>query len=167
MAAPATTLRTIARPRLRLIDGWSAGLLGLVLGLSALILSILGIVLWLSFRDGGPGDPDASYTLANYTSIVGDAFTWRVLANTLRFSIVTLAVSFLFGLPAAWLVERTDIPGKVAIYTVMTLGLLLPGFASAMGWLFLLHPRAVISGETLRVEHPRPKAKRSWHALWR
>jgi iron(III) transport system permease protein len=141
MTAPAIALRATPRPRLRLIDGWSAGLLGLVLGLSALILALLAIVLWLSFREGEPGDPAAYYTVANYTGMLGDAFTWQVLGNTLQFSMVTLAVSFLFGLPAAWLVERTDIPGKPAIYTVMTIGLLLPGFASAMGWLFLLHPR--------------------------
>lgn len=141
MTAPATALRAPHRPRLCLIDGWSAGLLGLVLGLSALILTLLGIVLWLSFREGEPGDPDAFYTLANYSSMLRDALAWQALANTLGFSIVTLAVSFLFGLPSAWLVERTDISGKPAIYTVMTLGLLLPGFASAMGWLFLLHPR--------------------------
>ena len=141
MTAPAAALRPTPRPRLRPIDGWSAALLGLVLALSALILTLLAIVLWLSLREGEPGNPEAYYTLANYTSIVGDAFTWQVLANTLRFAAVTLAVSFLFGLPAAWLVERTDIPGKPAIYTVMTIGLLLPGFASAMGWLFLLHPR--------------------------
>jgi iron(III) transport system permease protein len=141
MTAPATGLRVSPRPRLRLIDGWSAGFLGIVLGLSALILVLLGIVLWLSFREGGPGDPEAYYTIANYTGMLGDAFTWQVLADTIGFSLATLAVSFLFGLPAAWLVERTDIAGKPAIYTVMTLGLLLPGFASAMGWLFLLHPR--------------------------
>src|SRR6185312_11064731 len=135
MTAPATRLRAPPRLRLRSIDGWSAGLLGIVLGLSALILVLLGIVLWLSFREGGPGDPEAYYTIANYTSMLGDAFTWQVLADTIGFSIATLAVSFLFGLPAAWLVERTDIAGKPAIYTVMTLGLLLPGFASAMGWL--------------------------------
>ncbi|HLI20849.1 MAG TPA: ABC transporter permease subunit, partial [Stellaceae bacterium] len=43
--------------------------------------------------------------------------------------------------PAAWLVERTDLKGKAAVLTVMTLGLLIPGFATAMGWLFLMHPR--------------------------
>jgi iron(III) transport system permease protein len=47
----------------------------------------------------------------------------------------------LFGLPAAWLFARTDLPGKVLLSSLMTVGLLIPGFASAMGWLFLLHPR--------------------------
>jgi iron(III) transport system permease protein len=116
-------------------------MLAIVLALSALILALLGIVVWLSFRSGGPGDVNPVYTLANYASVFGDAFTYRVLWNTVAFSAVTLAVAFLFGLPAAWLVERTDLAAKPAVYTVMTVGLLLPGFATAMGWLFLMHPR--------------------------
>ncbi|MGZ0247413.1 MAG: ABC transporter permease, partial [Alphaproteobacteria bacterium] len=55
--------------------------------------------------------------------------------------IVTLVVALFFGLPTAWLAERTDLPGKSLLYTLMTIGLLMPGFAAAMGWLFLLHPR--------------------------
>ena len=145
MAATTTTGGT--RPRARLVrfdgrfDGWSAAALAIVLALSLLILALLAVVLWLSLRTGGPGDPHAHYTLANYLEAYGDPFTWRVFANTIVFALVTLAVSFAFGLPAAWLAERTDIAGKPLIYTTMTLGLLLPGFASAMGWLFLLHPR--------------------------
>src|SRR5262249_54224005 len=81
------------------------------------------------------------YTLANYATVFGDSFTWHVLWNTALFSAATLVVSFLFGLPAAWLVERTDLKAKPAVYTLMTIGLLLPGFATAMGWLFLMHPR--------------------------
>ena len=58
-----------------------------------ILLTLLGVVLWLSFRDGDPGDPDAYYTLANYAGLLGDAFIWRVLGNTLGFSIAESVVS--------------------------------------------------------------------------
>jgi iron(III) transport system permease protein len=120
----------------------SAGpLLAVVLAACAVILALLACVLWLSLRSGDPGDPDAAYSLANYRAVLGEPFTWRVLANTLEFALVALAVAMLFGLPAAWWFARTDLPGKALLATLMTLGLLIPGFASAMGWLFLLHPR--------------------------
>src|SRR6202034_2215516 len=43
--------------------------------------------------------------------------------------------------PVAWLAERSDLPGKPLLFTLMAIGLLLPGFGSAMGWLVLMHPR--------------------------
>jgi iron(III) transport system permease protein len=119
----------------------AAGPLLAVLGASAVIVALLGCVLWLSLRSGDPGDPDAVYALVNYSEMLAEPFTWRVLANTVQFAVIALAVAMLFGLPAAWLFARTDLPGKAVLSTLMTVGLLIPGFASAMGWLFLLHPR--------------------------
>src|SRR5262249_29498755 len=72
---------------------------------------------------------------------LNDRFVPEVLLNTVVFSVVTLVVALGFGLPAAWLAARTDLPGKTAVYTLMTIGLLMPGFATAIGWLFLMHPR--------------------------
>ncbi len=108
---------------------------------SALIVAMLLVVVWLGFRVGDMGDPTAHLALDNYRAIFADRTTYSVLGDTVSFALVTLAVSLAFGLPLAWLVERTDIKGKTAIFTLMTVGLLLPGFASAMGWLFLLHAR--------------------------
>jgi iron(III) transport system permease protein len=102
---------------------------------------MLATVLWLGFRVGDVGDPAAHYALGNYRAMFGDPQTWTVLADTLKFALTTLMVSLAFGVPLAWVVERTDLAGKTAVFTAMTVGLLLPGFASAMGWLFLMHPR--------------------------
>jgi iron(III) transport system permease protein len=112
-----------------------------VLLASAVIVVMLLAVLWLGFRVGDVGDPAAHYGLGNYRAILADPNTYAVLRETLGFAVVTLAVSLAFGLPLAWLVERTDLKAKSAVFTLMTVGLLLPGFASAMGWLFLMHAR--------------------------
>lgn len=113
------------------------------------ISAMLGTVLWLSFVDGLPGDPHLSYSLEHYREILFDAFTYRVLVNTLIFSGISLVVSLIFGLPLAWLMERTDFPGKPLVYTLMTVGLLVPGFAVALGWVFMLHPRVGIINQLL------------------
>jgi iron(III) transport system permease protein len=116
-------------------------LLAVVLAICTVILALIACVLWLSLVSGDPGDPDAVISLANYREVLSEPFTWRVLANTLEFALIALAIAMLFGLPAAWLFARSDLPAKALLSTLMTLGLLIPGFASAMGWLFLLHPR--------------------------
>ncbi|OGA44125.1 MAG: hypothetical protein A3G25_15280 [Betaproteobacteria bacterium RIFCSPLOWO2_12_FULL_63_13] len=108
---------------------------------SAIILAHLAVILWLSWTDGSPGSPDLTYSWKNYIEVFKDRQTYDVLANTIGFSCVTLIVAFVFGIPGAWFVERTDFGGKTILFTLMTIGLIIPGFATAMGWLFLLHPR--------------------------
>ena len=102
---------------------------------------LLAIVLWLSFTEGAPGDPALVYTIGHYGEIFLDSFTYRVLGNTVLFSGVALTVALGCALPMAWLVERTDFPGKPIVFTLMTMALLIPGFAVALGWIFLLHPK--------------------------
>jgi iron(III) transport system permease protein len=133
-----------ARPSRRKAErpsGWAIGM-GVVAGLASLIVLVLiALVLWMSLIDGEPGDPDLAYTAANYIETFGDPFVWRVLANTFVFSGLTLVVAMAIGAPLAWIIERTDFPAKTLVFAAMTIGLLVPGFATAIGWEFLLHPR--------------------------
>jgi len=126
-----------------------AVMLLVVLGASVLIVALLAVVLWLSLTDGSPGDPRLIYTLRNFAEVFSDPRTFSVLLDTLGFSGVALVVALAFGIPAAWLAERTDFPAKTLLFTLMAVGLLIPGFAAAMGWLFLLHPRIGLLNQLL------------------
>ena len=108
---------------------------------SLTVFSLLVVIFWLSFVDGSPGDDDLTYTLSFYSEIFLDPFTYRVLLNTVLFSTITLAVALTLALPMAWIVERTDFPGKPIVFTLLTIALLIPSFSVALGWLFLLHPK--------------------------
>jgi iron(III) transport system permease protein len=149
MATLAADKPVLARKLRVRFDGASAGLVALTLIASAAILVLIGVVLWLSFTEGTPGDPALQYTLAHYRSLLLDPFTYRVLWNTLLFSLATLATSFALALPMAWLMERTDFPGKPIVFTLMTTALLIPSFAVALGWVFLLHPKIGIINQGL------------------
>jgi iron(III) transport system permease protein len=122
-------------------DALPAVMLLVVVGTSTLVLCLLGVVLWLSWTNGSPGDADLSYTAQNFVEVFSDPRTFTVLLDTIGFSLISLLVALAFGVPAAWLAERTDFPAKTLLFTLMAVGLLIPGFAVAMGWLFLLHPR--------------------------
>jgi iron(III) transport system permease protein len=115
-------------------------MLAVVIGVSFVIVAQLGLVMWLSVIQGTPGF-DPVYSLDYYEVVFLDSFTYSVLLNTLGFSFATLFVSLLFGIPIAWLAERTDLPAKTLIFSLMTLGLLMPSFTSSMGWMFLLNPK--------------------------
>jgi iron(III) transport system permease protein len=123
------------------IDIWPGAFLAAVIVASIVILALLAIVIGLSFRTGSLGGADAVWSFDNYPTIFLDSFTYRVLGNTIGFAVTTLLVALFFGVPIAWLVERSDLPAKPLLFTLMAVGLLLPGFGSAMGWLFLMHPR--------------------------
>lgn len=105
------------------------------------ILLLVAEMLSVSFQQGFIGTATATYTLHNYVAIFGDPFVYRVLIDTGIFSLSTTFFALAFGLPIAWLAERTTIPGKTVIYFLMTLGLLIPGIYTAMGWTFIAHPR--------------------------
>ncbi len=117
------------------------GMVACVAIVCCVILALLGVILWLSAMEGTPGAAANHYSARNYVEVFTDARLMGVLANTFGFAFVTLFVALAFGVPAAWIVERTDLGGKTFLYTMMTIGMLIPGFAGAMGWLFLMHPR--------------------------
>lgn len=83
----------------------------------------------------------AELSLANYRNVWLDPGTYSVIVNT--FIYVTGATVFGITTAAglAWLVERTDIPGKIWIYAGVPMTLAVPGMLQAMAYVLLLSPR--------------------------
>ena len=130
------------------VAGTSLGLLGrlsqktilvAVGGIPLLFVAALLAVIVLDAFRGKDG-----FSFENFITIYSDIYIYRVLGNTLIFSVVAVAVALVCAVPMAWLVERTSLPGRAAVFPIMTLGVLLPGFAVAMGWMALLHQRVGI-----------------------
>jgi iron(III) transport system permease protein len=105
------------------------------------IVVLVAVLVWISFQTGLVGTSQATYTLKNYEEILGDPFVLKVFWNTIIFTLSTTFTALVLGLPIAWLAERTTMPGKELVYTIMTLGLLIPGIYTAMGWTFIAHVR--------------------------
>ena len=134
-----TTPRPAASGAVRRRSWPKLNLLVLVAAVPAcLIIGLLAVVVWISFQ---PSIFAKGFTLEHYAAIYTDPLAYSAFMTTLQFAAITVCVAMLFGVPMAWLVERTDLPAKQIVLTAMTLALLTPGFATAMGWLFLLHPR--------------------------
>jgi len=125
-------------------------LVAVAISAGLVVAALLAIVLWLSFAEGLVGDKMVAYGLDHYRDIFLDDFTYRVLWNTILFTLTTLIVSFVLAFPIAWLIERTDFPGKSIVLSLMTMGLLIPGFAVALGWVFLLNPTIGLINHALR-----------------
>ena len=138
----------------KLANGWNLG--SALRGRSAvaivaalplvLALVLLMLIVESAFR---PASLTGPYTLDNLQALYGNPHAMEAMINTLVFSLVTVCVALFFAVPIAWLVERTDLPGRSAVFPMMTASILIPGFFSAMGWYFLLHPRIGIVNQWL------------------
>ena len=111
------------------------------LALTAIVVLLL-ITVDISFRT-----QEGFYTIENFSALYSEPFAYKSLLNTLYFAAVATLTALLFGVPMAWLAERTDLAGRGAIYPIMTVGILVPGFFTAMGWLFV--PSSNRHGESM------------------
>jgi iron(III) transport system permease protein len=61
---------------------------------------------------------------------------WNTLVYSLTGTFLSVAIAVLF----AWFTERTDLPWRNVIWTLILLPIAMPGMLFAMGWTFLLEP---------------------------
>ncbi len=110
----------------------------------ALVLGPLSMLLIAAFRgpqDLLPFEPGAQWTLANLAAIYLDANLYRsIIPDTFIFTAGSVTLTFVIAFALAWLVERTDLPLRDGIYTVVLFPLLVPGIVFSITWIFLLAP---------------------------
>ena len=82
-----------------------------------------------------------SLGLANYIKVWSDRGTYAVLSNTLWFALGSTTFGIVIAAGLAWLVERTNIPGKIWIYAGVPMTLAMPGMLQSMAWVLLASPR--------------------------
>jgi iron(III) transport system permease protein len=127
--------------KLRFASGGIILLLVPALVLALVVVGLLAFVIVLSLSKMDDGIIAGFAGITNFLELLSDPSAVKTAANTAIFAAITVAVSFAFGVPLAWLAERTALPARAAIWTVMLSTLIVPGFLTGMGWLFLAHPR--------------------------
>lgn len=127
----------------------SAGKLVLVLGTAAalyLLAAPLGMLLFSAFRgpaDFLPFEAGAQWSLDNFRAVYQDAVLYtQIIPDTLVFSIASVALTFILAFTLAWLVERTNLPGRNVWYTLILFPFLMPTVVLVIAWIFLLGPQA-------------------------
>jgi iron(III) transport system permease protein len=122
--------------------------LGVGLLLAYLVLLPLALVVLSSFRPGGfPLDP--GFTLRNYVTAYGDPGFPALLGATLMFALGSSLLALVLGLGLAWLVERSDLPGRDALRGLVLLPMATPPILLAIAWAMLLSPRNGVINQIL------------------
>lgn len=83
----------------------------------------------------------STLTLSNYAKVWLDPSTYDVFYNTVVYVLGATTFGISLAMVLAWLVERTNIPGKLWIYAGVPMTLAMPGMLQAMAWVLLLSPR--------------------------
>jgi iron(III) transport system permease protein len=127
---------------------WTARLV-LAVGAGAALYLIavpLAMLLFAAFRgpaDFLPFEPGAQWTLQHVRALFDDPVIYeRMLPDTFVFVVATVALVFCIGFALAWLVERTDLPGREILFSLILFPLLVPIPVLAIAWIFLMGPNA-------------------------
>src|SRR4030043_2240622 len=94
-----------------------------------------------------PGAVEGEFTLYHWirmmTGIFGRIYTFTPLTHSMTIAIGTVVLSFLIGGSLAWLVVRTDMPGRKLVNQLAGLPYIMPSWTLAQAWLVLFKNRTV------------------------
>lgn len=84
--------------------------------------------------------PDGALSLQYFVGVVTHKSTWVAIKNTLLISGLTALFSALLAVPLAWLLSRSDLPGKTKWRTLFCLPYAIPPYIGAIAWVALANP---------------------------
>jgi iron(III) transport system permease protein len=87
-----------------------------------------------TFNVTGPDRATATFSLVNASRIFADPQFYLAWKNTVLVSIAAAAIAVVFGLIAAILVVRTDLPGRGMFETMLIVPIFISPFIGAIAW---------------------------------
>jgi len=126
-----------ATGKLLRVDLFVPAFLVLALVLAVLVLFPLFWLLRSSVMDSA-----GSLTLANFVALVADATMRKPFLLAIGMALGVGALSCLIATPLAWLVSRTDLPGRGVVRALVTASFVTPPFLGAIAWEILAAPNS-------------------------
>ena len=102
-----------------------------------LYLPIVTLVVYSFNASGVGGFPPRHLTLDWYRMLFADDAIWESVMNSLIVALAAMAISLLFGIPAALALDRANFPGKALFRRLVLLPLILPGIITGLSLLML------------------------------
>ena len=133
-ATPAVPLRRVPRIETQAV------LCTVVLGIVAfcVVFPVL-LVMLQSFQVAPPGQP-AKYGLDGWRAAFDEPGLRAALLNTLKVTFVRQLLSLPLAVLIAWLLARTDLPGRRWLEFAFWAAFFLPSFTVTLSWILLLDP---------------------------
>jgi iron(III) transport system permease protein len=103
------------------------------------VLVPISALFYTAFAEDTPYGP-GSFTLQNFIDAYSDPHIYVLFWNSMVFAVGTSILTFALGLLVAWVVERTDAPGRELWHSLALMSFALPGLLTTMAWMLTLSP---------------------------
>jgi iron(III) transport system permease protein len=138
--------RTLTRPQVVL--GLILLALMLYFVMTPLLIMIQTTITWQPedarlVRDSIPGEFTLFHWQRVFNSVISQTMLWTPLWNTLVTSIGISVLALSIGALLAWLVVRTDLPGRKWISTVAIIPYMLPSWTISLAWIVVFKNQRV------------------------
>lgn len=127
-----------------------SGGMGLIYGLTAIALGLIALSLSGTIVGSfAPAGEVIGLTLDNYRRVMADARVPGIVWRTIELGIGTVIVVMAVALPLAWILGRTDFRWKTTLFAALAAKLAIPGFITAMAYVWLFNPSAGLVNQVL------------------
>jgi iron(III) transport system permease protein len=110
-------------------------------GVLAGVLLVLGPLLATLIRSLLVWDESGAHlSLANFARVLGEARFWEAVGNTAICGAGATVLSCILGFTLAWLVARTDMPGRSWLEVGNLIPFFLSPYVGAISWIYLMAP---------------------------
>lgn len=121
----------------RLREKFDAKWVAIAAAVGVLVLFIVFPMLYLIWRSVFI---EGSFDFATYRQVYAQSANWKAFVNTFYISLIVTFASVAISFPLAWLVGRTDLPGKGFFRTIFIASYMIPPYVGAIAWTQLLNP---------------------------
>jgi iron(III) transport system permease protein len=143
---PVWQVRGLARWRLPDLSQASTTLLLVLVAL--LSLYPIAQVVLQSFQSSSPGEA-ATWSLSGWQALVSERGLQTAVWNTINLTLVRQALALVVGIVVAWLLGRTNVPGRHIFEFLFWLAFFFPSLTVTLSWVFLLDPRFGVFNQLL------------------
>jgi iron(III) transport system permease protein len=119
-----------------------------------MVLVPMGWLFLSSFQDADT----QRLTIDNYRSAFSKPEFRDPIINSFKMAVAVGFIAVAVGTPLAWLVSRTDVPGRRLLRPLILAGFVTPSFLGANAWIFLAAPNSGMINNWIRdlfhIDHP-------------
>jgi len=113
------------------------------------LLGLIGLpIAWLAAY--AFSDRAGDFTLANFQALIDDPTLFEPLVTTFSLALLVAFFAALAAAPLAWVVARTDLPGRRTVRFLMMASFVTPPFLGAVAWEILAAPNSGILNKLWR-----------------